>query len=359
MPNYPVRNPYARAVNSLAQAGKMIATIGGGTVPYYAYKSYKNKGNRGAPYKKRRKGKTVRVQKSTFNQPTNKKRVYKKKTARQATLKNEVKEIKKQMGMDTGTHIHRQFATARLIGAINVQSRYSIESISTTRIEDVLARLQYYDPSNPGTLLTASGNTGTYHKEFMFQSVYSKVSVHNNYDIPCNIRIYACRVKKDTGITPETAYTSGITDVSTVSASNTKMFLTDSDIFNDLWKIEATQMKALMPGESAQLSIGTKSFTYDPSLTDSHALTYQRSFKGLAFLIRIEGALGHDTVQSEVAPVQSGVDIQWVNTYTVKYQAGADIKRITVDQGAVASSFTNFGVVGVRPTSNNQNYSQL
>lgn len=278
----------------------------------------------------------------------------------QKGLKNQVKELSRIVKSEQAVHIHRKRSCYNQ--GISQNTSYFVSSSvmagnSITNLEDAIANLKYYDPSTPGTLVTAAGATGTFSKEFYFKRSYHKMVVRNNYQVPVSVTLYCLRVKADTSIDPNTAFTNGLTDVGGISATSMLAYPTDSNQFNDLYKIEISNNKVLQPGQQAQIICTNKPFMYDPSLYDSHGLSFMRQFNCNIFAIRIEGALGHDnTVTTEQGMLPAAVDFSIESVYEIHYDAGASIKQITVDTSG-CDNFTNGGVVSNKPVSDNQSYS--
>lgn len=254
-----------------------------------------------------------------------------------------------------GTHIERTRDTGRVVGSVNNIGQNSYDLSTVTTIESVLANLRYYNPSAPATLTTASGTTGTYQKEFLIKRNYAKFFCRNNYQVPCEVSLYLVVPKEDTSITPLTAFQNGLADVGNPSSTSPLVYPSDSPQFMDLWKIVKTKKAYLLPGKSCQITHSTKSFQYDPSLVDSHSLTYQSRYGSMAILVRVEGPLGHDTTANEQGSLVATLDYQIEKVIEIKYSAGADIKYIISNDNS--NTFTNGGVVSNMPVSDNQQYS--
>lgn len=270
-------------------------------------------------------------------------------------LKAQVKELKRVAEADTGTLIFRDMEASRLQCGTNEQASLDVIGSSNTLLEEVLAQLRYYNPSSPSTLVTADGATGSYQKEFYVKRSYAKIELTNNYQVPVDVCIYRCHIRDDTTISPDTAWSGGMTDISNVGRDNVNIYPSDSQQFVDLWRVEKTLKKTLQPGRSMSTSHSTKSFQYDPSLSDSHTSTYQTRNKAFVFLVVVQGVIGHDTSANEIGLLQAGVDIKLSRTFEVKYNAGADIKFIY--STTTLNSFTNGGVVSSKPVSDNIGYS--
>lgn len=254
-----------------------------------------------------------------------------------------IKDIKTRINLDTGTHVHRIRACVQQLATVNEATYRDLGVNDASNIEDVLSNLKYYDPSTPATLLTADGAVGTFSKSFHFTSIHNKFTVRNNFISPVNVRIYYVAPKSDTSILPSTAFTNGLADVGSPSATSPLTYLTDSPVFNKLWKIVKSQKATLQGGQTRTMSHTIKDIKYDPAYNDSHTSSYKPIDGALRIIVRVTGAVGHTA--TTVGHLACGVDITSDTVYTVKYQAGADLYQITLSDtsGAVttASLFTD------------------
>lgn len=271
-------------------------------------------------------------------------------------IKRQIKDIKRTVDADMGTHIHKVAIANACTATVNENSMCQHGVIDNTKLEAAVANLRYYNPATPGTLTTADASTGTYHRDVFFKSVYSRFDVRNNYQVPVEVSLYAVTPRLDTNITPTTAYTNGLADQGAVSSSSVQMYPTDSMQFNDVWRIIKSKKRMLQPGSSFSLSQVMKNIKYDPSLNDSHASTYQINFKAFVWLIRVQGVTAHDTVQDEQGFSAAGVDYSLSNIYTISYAAGVDLLDYSINETQL-DTFTNAAVLSNKPVSDNQSYS--
>lgn len=269
---------------------------------------------------------------------------------------DQIKELKRLTEADMGTHIYRLLNTTVRSCNVAQASITSLSGMTKANLEAALANLRYYDPSAPSALVTADGTTGTYQKEFLINKMYSRYTVRNNYQVPAKVTMYIVCPKDATQITPQTAFTNGLADIGNPSSTSPMIHLTDSNQFNDIWRIESSKSKTLYPGQEMVVSYSPKPFQYDPSTFDSHTLDYNKSFRSYTLVIRVEGVLGHDTVAAEYTSLAASVDLEEYRLIEVKYSAGADIKTISLVDNR-NSAFTNAGVVSNNPVVDNQSYS--
>lgn len=267
-----------------------------------------------------------------------------------------MKTLQKEAKSSIGTLVYRITDGLAQLCVANTQGNESVFINAFAEIETVLAQLKYYDPATPGTLVTADGSTGTYSRNFYFKPTYMKITIRNNYQVPCNVRVYQLKVKTDTNMTPETAWLNGLADLSNGTINDIGMYPSDSPQFGDFWGVINETTIRLEPGQEKKFSMSSPSFNYDPSISDSHALAYQVDQHVRSMLVSVSGVIGHDSaVTTEFGRLGAGVDIDLYKVYTIDYDAGANLKYIYYSNGY--STFTNGGLVSNKPVADNQAYS--
>lgn len=275
------------------------------------------------------------------------------------SLKSQVRQIQKELKSNTAQLVYKEIATGRAVQTVvNQRTLTPVSLITCGSYETVLGQLRMFNPAVPGTLTQVDGANGAYVREWHFKSVFSKVTLSNNYQVPVHVALYCCMPKEDTSIIPITAFTNGLADVGNPSNTSPYVDVTEVPQFNDLWRIVKSVKRTLQPGQTLKSSITNKDIMYDPSVFDSHALDYQKKFKCLNWFVRVKGVLGHDTVvTTEQSLLPCGVDFLTQNNYIVEYDGGVDLKFIYIADTS-DTSFTNGGVVSSKPVADNIGYSQ-
>lgn len=270
-------------------------------------------------------------------------------------LEKQVKSLNKKMSNGEGTLIYYGRDKVQHTTAVNTQTHTKAGYMGIAELENTLAQLRFFDSATPGTLVQASGATGTYARQYMFD-VYAKLKCRNNYQVPCAVTVYTVVPKEDTSVEAYTAYTDGLVDIGGVSSTSMMVHITDSKVFNALWKIKEFKRAVLMPGQELDVTHATGKFTYDPSVTDSETQSYQQKYKSWQFIVRVEGTLAHDSsVAGQVGFTAAGVDCCWTVKYTVKYDAGANLTYMYIQDNV--SAFTNGALVSSYPVADNIPYS--
>lgn len=277
------------------------------------------------------------------------------KSSEVAKLKKKVKAISHTLENNTAIAVFRKRDTEVRTCAVNAMSMDNFSAITVSAIETAMAGLRYFD-SATNALVTANPATGTYQRDMLVKETYVSMLCRNNYQVPCRITIYVCLPKVDTNISPLSYFTSGLTDQGNPTATSPLVHLTDSQIFNENWRIGKSISKLLSPGQEVSLSHSGKSFEYDFSQVDTHGQAFQRRYNCMAFITRVEGVIGHDSVETdEQGFLQAGVDCEINTKYVFHYDAGKDLHDIFIDDNA--STFTNTGLVSSKPVSDNLGFS--
>lgn len=284
-------------------------------------------------------------------------KVIKPRATKKASVKSEIKNIKKQLKSDQATHTHKRREASIISVGVNQSTHTALAVTRTTELESAMANLRYYDPSVPGTLTTADASTGTYSRQIHFEGFHKKLTLRNNYQIPVKVRVYSLVPKGDTNIVPTTFYSDGITD-QCISGSTTspQLYFFDINMVKDNWKSVKTTTSELQPGQELVCTYNAKSFDYDPSNADTHNLSYQSKYRAHSWVVRLEGVLSHDTVQSEHTTNQGALDYINDTVFKMTYDAGTNLDDISFNNLA-DTAFTNSGVLSNKPVADNQTYS--
>lgn len=272
----------------------------------------------------------------------------------QRVIKKKIRKICDFIQQQQAVHIHRRRDVARQTCAANTSCAKAYSYGGTVSYhEDAVKNLRFFNPAT-NTLVTADPSSGTYHRDIRM-SIYRKITVVNNYQSAVEVRVYKCFPKDATNITAETAFTDGLVDQNNPSNSSNLIYPSDSKLLYDLFHVKSAR-KTLKAGQSMTLSVLTKEFRYQFDTVDTHALAYNKHFGGFQWLVRISGSLGHDNaIPTEAGIIPCGVDMMFDTTYTIKYDAGKDLKDYSVDDNS--TSFTNSGIFSARPIVDNIGYS--
>lgn len=270
-------------------------------------------------------------------------------------LKTRVRSLEKKAKDELSRVIYKYDSKDTLKPTVSQALNGFQDAISITQIELALAQARFFDPSTPGTLITASLATPTYTQNIGV-SVSSICIIRNNYQVPCYIYYGVIKPKVATNTSPTTAWSNGLTDAGNPNVLSYLLKVNDSQEFVDTYKGKMLK-KRLLPGESVTLKNYQKQFDYDPSYFDSNTQTYQPKAHSTMFFYRVHGLLGHDTtVVTEQGVMPCGIDVHVKNTYVITYNSGgAAVKTIILNQNA-ASSFSNAGVSS-QVIVDNQSYS--
>ena len=317
-----------------------------------------------ARYKRRGKAKPKKTVRSSYNKQTYKRSVNsagkrsipkRKGTARDvALLKSAVKDLKSAENASLGKYTFRGKQSFRLLAPVNGQVDTTYASMGTNDLEAAGTSLQYFDPANPGTLVTAAMATGDYSRKFLIKSMTARLTIRNNYKSDADVTVYLCRVRDDTSQTPSAAF-ANVTDNAITGDRNTlNMYPSDSELFNQLWKPKKLFDGVLAPGKQIECSNTEREYEYDPSTADTHTLAYQKEYKAFCMLVLLRGTIMHDETANQQGIGQAGIDIVEDKIYKIHYDAGINVER--VNTSVSLDSFTNGGVQSNQPIPDNVGY---
>ena len=321
--------PYATA------AGK--ALLKASIRKYFEHKS-KEPVSRRKPYKTKKKSrKTVRTNRREIKQ-----------------IKKGLRSLKCDQEQSMGRQLMRLSTYYNVNSLAGAQQSVSVGMNIQSEMKTVVSRLLYYDPANPGTLIGADYDTGTYSRDVCFKKIYSKCIATNNYITPCEATIYCCQAKLDTNDSPKTTWINGVDDnpgsgVAADTALN--QYPTDYDTFNKTWKIISTEKRCLKPGESFYSTHSLKDIDFDPALSDLQTTAWQPIVKAFAWMVVVKGTIGHETGTDDQGILPGGVDVQMDRSYTVRYDSGVNINYIIASD---SSSVTANAVRSNAPVADNQ-----
>lgn len=273
-----------------------------------------------------------------------------------ARLKSSVKQLRFSDQASNGTMTWRKWTAHGLQASDNEQAVISYDGFSIADMESSLANLKYFDPANPGTLVTADFTTGSYQRQTHFKSMSTTMEFRNNYISDCNIVVYLCTPKDDTDIQPHTAFSNGATAGANVATTSVALYPSDFTQFKDIWNSKRVVNATLSPGQSISCSHTEKDVMYDPSVIDSHNLTYQKEYKNFVYLVVIRGTTSHSTASANSRGLgAAGLDIIRRRTAVVNYDAGIGIEFVHADTTGL-NTLTG-AVQSHQPTPDNVGYS--
>lgn len=298
----------------------------------------------------------LRGKKTTKRRQRKKACTKKKLVQKVCTMENQIKSLKMSENASLGQCTYRLLDSSRRLSNVNEQESSFFSPNSINNIETAIQNLKYFDPSAPGTLVTAAFGSGTYQRNVLLKSISQSLEIRNNYQSDCKLKVYLCTCKDDTSISPLNAWQSAYGDGGNATNENQlNQYPTDYDLVNDLWKLKVVINTALSPGQSVTCSHSVKNIEYDPATTDTHPDSYQKEYKAFGFLVVLHGTVSHDTAVSEQGIAQAGVDIIRKSTTVVSYDAGINIKYVQLDEDL--DTFTNGAVQSHQPIPDNIGYS--
>lgn len=270
----------------------------------------------------------------------------------QKKIKKKLRAVCQFMKQQNATHIHRQ----RMSGYQNVDARHcAYEEVTCggtkADIETAMSNLRFFDAGVNG-LVVANPAVGTYHRDIRL-SIFRKLMLRNNYQIPCMVKVYSCHPKVATQKSAYSLYVSGLADQGAPDVNSPLVHLSDSQDLKDVWNVKLVKAAKLMPGAELKVNDMKKLFKYEISTNDEHGIAYDPKQGGHVWIIRVCGVLAHDSVVAgEVKQCNAAVDWMCDVTYKFEYDAGKDLHDVSVNDATGGSVFTNVGLVSQLVTDN-------
>lgn len=287
----------------------------------------------------------------------------KRKRSKPSGLARDVKRLKKGLkrvavlaDQGTGHKTYRERFTTQVgsSGFSNTADYTSIGLLTKFGIERSLTTMSFFDPSNPAVFIIADGNSGSFQRQYEMTPSF-KISMRNNYLVGVRLKWYLLLPKMQTTVDPVNAIDTGLSDKGISPVSNVLCFPTDSDIFNELWRIDRSGSRIVEGGQCIKLSYSTPTFLWDPAYDDVFNKTYYPQASGANLLVRLEGLVGHDPViPLNLGSLPNGLDIQTTTTVQISYDAGMNISYIETSDNSEDPSVD--GVVSVKPQARNQDF---
>lgn len=275
-----------------------------------------------------------------------------------SSLSKQVAVLSKKANESLSQLTYRAISAGTLQAGVNSQASVIQALCGVTNLENVLAQAKFYDPSNPGTLITANLSTGGYSRKVTFKSCHLRCDIRNSYQVPVEIRVYSCHVTDDTDYTASQAWSNAVGDSSNLTAITQPYTYPSDSVAKNIWNYKLIKKVELKPGQHTTCSIAEKSFDYDPSVTDNHNLEHQRLFgHGRTMLIVVNSVLAHDSSTAEKGLGPGAVDYMIRKRFLVEYNAGGPPIKYLYYNNGMSSTFTNGAVVGNMVT-DNQSFSQ-
>lgn len=341
-------------------AGLAVAQLAGAAAASKAYDYFSGKNNVVKEYKMPARFTRRPMPKRVYNKKTGKtycKVPCKKSSKSKTSLSKQVKDLKRSVNADQARHVYKYFTSGYAVSANGACDHTALIINDAPTLETYTSQLRYYDPSNPATLVTAAGGTGTFSRQLHFKNIYSKLTVRANYLMPVRVKIYLVTPKGDTNIHPLTYYANGLVDQvigGSAVPETAGIYLTDIDVFNKQWSAKLVKDVEIKPGGTVTATTSIKPFDYDPSVYDSHTVAYQPKFKSAVWVIRQEGVLAHDsTLFTQQGLMNSYIDYEVYHKAEILYDAGTNLNDIYLDDNR-ATTFTNGPMATNCPVADNQ-----
>ena len=153
--------------------------------------------------------------------------------------------------------------------------------------------------------------------------------------------------------------TNSVGDSSNLTSVTSPYTYPSDSVGKNIWNYKLIKKCELKLGQHAVCTISEKSFNYDPSVYDNHALTFQRLFgHGRSVMIVVNSVLAHDSAAANQRGLGPGaIDYSVRRRYVVEYNSGGPPIKYLYYNNGMTNTFTNGAVTGSVVT-DNQGFSQ-
>lgn len=328
--------------------------------PFQFRKMTKSKKKNGArTFKKRAFPVRRRPMKSskptTFKKRTSKR---KRKGTTVKTLAKRVTKLSKSVETGLADLTHRKLSLGTFSTAVGKQLTASVTINNQGAVNDSLSAVPYFD-SSTNTIVTidASDNASTYQRSYLFKYQSVRVKLTNNYTTPCTVDARLVVPTHDTSVTPISAYLAGLIDVGSPDPDGLLTLLSDSQVYNDMWKSQVGKKATIQPGETLVLFAPLGAMNFEIQTAEADSLQFRKDEKPMALMIRLQGPVGHDSVDStQLSYLKASLQYEIEVIRKIEYQAGLSIKRFIAVEDNIQTAFTNQGQVAQKPVGGLQGF---
>jgi hypothetical protein len=222
--------------------------------------------------------------------------------------------------------LSRFLDSAQLLNLNNRCAYDSMNAATSSQIDAVVARLGIVDPATGNYTQLSQDQTRSIH--FNVKTIYTKIDIANNHNIPCQVDVYVCKCKVNTNESPETSMINNDEDISMSGATGTAQneqaatnvitYPTDYPVFRQKWKIINHEKTMLQAGDSIKVAYNEKNRDHNPELIEAAGTVFIRN--DIVYLIRVQGVVCHDkTATANVGLGDGGIDMVMYRKYLLEY----------------------------------------
>lgn len=261
-------------------------------------------------------------------------------------LSRRIKKLENINKVATSTLIYK-FADNFQATCVDGECAYTdINCIVTADYKYALDRLKFFDLSTPQTLkevdaAKALSSTSANVRCQIFTKCH--LWMKNNYDHKIIVHVYVMQAKDAVSAVPSTILSNASTEV-LISNFATNVFHYPDELFStmswkDTYKVLKKKRFTITGGGEAKFGHSQFIKSYQANLAES-GVSYNDISNDTLFLIRIQGAVAHDSVTNTLGSVGPGtVDILKFGTMKVRYNGGMSVKYF-IDQNSLANITT-------------------
>lgn len=269
----------------------------------------------------------------------------KKQPARKAKvpLTKRVNKLEKKTKESYAVHVYKTSATVQPSSSQNQCGYTELQIVNKTAIETALAAIPIVNTGAPGTATqmdaTLLDNPTKWHVE-----IFGQAFIRNNYLFPCELRVYICKPKVQTGNTASTQVTTGLAKLANPTLTTDTLFFYPNDVplFKQTYSVIKSQKLILQTGDEIKIPFSEK-MVYDQEYGDNVTSTYDPRYARM-IMIRVSGCLAHDSATTtNIGYTATKLDAVIYRKYTFRRPALAPIQTMYGTSGLNAMTTSVVG----------------
>lgn len=236
-------------------------------------------------------------------------------------LKKRVAQLEKKTKQNYATHVFKSSSTFQPSASQN-QSGYTCGHFTNrSLIEAALAAIPIVNTAAVGTMAQLDMSSLPNPTKWHFKA-YAECRIRNNYLYPCEVRIYVCKPKVQTGNSAEVQVSNGLNTHAnpSITASTLDLYPSDAQLFGETYKTILFKKVKLQAGDEIRVP-WSENMVYDQEYGDNVTSAYTPR-DSRQIMVRVTGCLGHDsTTTSNIGFTAAKLDCVILRRFVFKFPA--------------------------------------
>lgn len=273
----------------------------------------------------------------------------KRKRKRARSVRQELKKFKKsvyrKIADRTNYTVMKTQASGKMDSSINSCDHEQRQISGVTNFETVLGNLRIVRVTDAGATETAPLDVRAANIPSLGVNIRTKHRYHmkNNQATPAHVWMYYIEPREDGDTSPVDAFSQGLGQMQLGATPTTdpKWWLTDSDLFNQMWVIKNRKSYFMQPGDEVFWDCDTGWKKYSADKNDQDPRAYLKKVTGFV-VTRVQGTVAHDSTltTTQFGLCSAQIDFLRYEKYEVKMNSPVKVKFVD-DLGGTFNIPTN------------------